>query len=223
MSSIADLFSPETRFYRFFEILWELLALNLMFIFTSLPLVTIGISSTALCQSVQAMLKDEKPLRVYFSVWKTDWKQSTAIWIPMLAMLAAIVSYYYLFVFTPEKPSFWMLLLILALTVVYLAVTAWLFPLMAQFNNTTANHLKNAAVLACAHPIKSLMMVGLMLIPLLVILISPFWFFRLGFIWICAGASGICYLHQRIIRPVMKKMIKKARAEAGQEEIEEEE
>lgn len=223
MSSIADIFSPDTKFYRFFELLWELLALNILFILTSLPVITIGISATALCQSVQAMLRDEKPLSVYFSVWKTDWKQSTAIWIPLLALLAAIVTYYHLFVFTPEKPSFGVLLVILALTVAYLAVVAWLFPLMAQFNNTTANHVKNAAVLACAHPLKSLMMVGLMVIPLLVVLISPYWFFRLGAIWICAGASGICYLHQRIIRPVMKKMIKKARTEAGLEEIEDQE
>lgn len=221
MSSVSDLFSPETRFYRFFETIWELFALNILFILTCLPIVTVGISATALCQSIQAMLRDEKPLGVYFSVWKTDFKQSTAVWIPMLGMLAALVAYYYLFVFVPENPSFWGLLGILALTAVYLAVSAWLFSLMAQFNNTTANHLKNAAVLAIAHPLKSLMMAALMLVPVIVMLISPYWFFRFGFIWISVGASGVCYLHQRIVRPVMKVMIRKARKEAGLEEIEE--
>ena len=221
MSSVSDLFSPETRFYRFFETVWELFALNILFILTCLPIVTVGISATALCQSIQAMLRDEKPLGVYFSVWKTDFKQSTAVWIPMLGMLAALVAYYYLFVFVPENPSFWGLLGILALTAVYLAVSAWLFSLMAQFNNTTANHLKNAAVLAIAHPLKSLMMAALMLVPVIVMLISPYWFFRFGFIWISVGASGVCYLHQRIVRPVMKVMIRKARKEAGLEEIEE--
>ena len=221
MSSVSDLFSPETRFYRFFETIWELFALNILFILTCLPIVTVGISATALCQSIQAMLRDEKPLGVYFSVWKTDFKQSTAVWIPMLGMLAALVAYYYLFVFVPEDPSFWGLLGILALTAVYLAVSAWLFSLMAQFNNTTANHLKNAAVLAIAHPLKSLMMAALMLVPVIVMLISPYWFFRFGFIWISVGASGVCYLHQRIVRPVMKVMIRKARKEAGLEEIEE--
>ena len=221
MSSVSDLFSPETRFYRFFETIWELFALNILFILTCLPIVTVGISATALCQSIQAMLRDEKPLGVYFSVWKTDFKQSTAVWIPMLGMLAALVAYYYLFVFVPEDPSFWGLLGILALTAVYLAVSAWLVSLMAQFNNTTANHLKNAAVLAIAHPLKSLMMAALMLVPVIVMLISPYWFFRFGFIWISVGASGVCYLHQRIVRPVMKVMIRKARKEAGLEEIEE--
>ena len=221
MSSVSDLFSPETRFYRFFETIWELFALNILFILTCLPIVTVGISATALCQSIQAMLRDEKPLGVYFSVWKTDFKQATAVWIPMLGMLAALVAYYYLFVFVPENPSFWGLLGILALTAVYLAVSAWLFSLMAQFNNTTANHLKNAAVLAIAHPLKSLMMAALMLVPVVVMLISPYWFFRFGFIWISVGASGVCYLHQRIVCPVMKVMIRKARKEAGLEEIEE--
>lgn len=221
MSSVSDLFSPETRFYRFFETIWELFALNILFILTCLPIVTVGISATALCQSIQALLRDEKPLGVYFSVWKTDFKQATAVWIPMLGMLAALVAYYYLFVFVPENPSFWGLLGILALTAVYLAVSAWLFSLMAQFNNTTANHLKNAVVLAIAHPLKSLMMAALMLVPVIVMLISPYWFFRFGFIWISVGASGVCYLHQRIVRPVMKVMIRKARKEAGLEEIEE--
>lgn len=221
MSSVSDLFSPETRFYRFFETIWELFALNILFILTCLPIVTVGISATALCQSIQAMLRDEKPLSVYFSVWKTDFKQSTAVWIPMLGMLVALVAYYYLFVFVPDNPSFWGLLGILALTAVYLAVAAWLFSLMAQFNNTTANHLKNAAVLAIAHPVKSLMMAALMLVPVIVMLISPYWFFRFGFIWISVGASGVCYLHQRIVRPVMKVMIRKARKEAGLEETEE--
>lgn len=218
MSNIADIFSPETRFYRFFETVWELFALNILFILTSLPILTVGISATALCQSVQAMLRDEKPLSVYFSVWKTDWKQSTAVWVPMLGMLAALMAYYYLFVFVPEHPSFWVLLVLLVLTAVYLAVSAWLFSLMAQFSNTTANHVKNAAVLAVAHPVKSLIMAVLMLVPLTVMLISPYWFFRLGFIWIAAGASGVCWIHQKLIRPVMEVMIRKARKEAGLEE-----
>lgn len=213
--NVSDLFSPDTKFYRFFEMLWELLALNLLYIATSLPIVTIGISTTALCQSVMAMMKDEKPLSVYFSVWKTDWKQATGIWMLLLALLAAICAYIYLFVLVPESPSFWVLLVIIAMMLIFLAVAGWVFPLLAQFNNTTANHLKNAAVLAIAHPIKSLMMAVLMLVPIVVILISPYWFFRLGFIWISVGASGICYLNLKIIRPAMQMMIRKARKEAG--------
>lgn len=215
MSNITEIFAPDTKIYNFFEILWELFLLNIFYILTSLPIVTIGISTTALCQSVIALQRGEKGWKVYFSVWKTDWKQATVIWLLLLALLVSIFAYVNLFVLMPEEPSFWALLGIIALMICFTAVFCWVFPLLAQFNNTITNQLKNAAVLACAHPVKSLIMVACTLVPVALFVALPYWFFRLGFLWASVGLSGICYINLRVARPVLDMMIQKARKEAG--------
>lgn len=210
---MSALFSPDSQEYRFLETVGELFFLNLFYLFTCLPVVTIGIATTALCQSIITMLDGGKPLKVYFSVWKTDWKQSTGVWLLLLALIAAVLAYIYLFIIVPESPTFWVTLVIILLAFALLAVMGWVFPLMAQFNNTTANHLKNAAVMACAHPIKSLIIVATMLIPLAVLLITPYWFIRLGFIWCTLALSLICYSNIRVLRPALAKLIAKATSE----------
>ena len=49
---LTQLFSEDSRFYRFMSKLWDLIVLNILWLVTSIPVITVGASTTALYASV---------------------------------------------------------------------------------------------------------------------------------------------------------------------------
>lgn len=81
------------RFFLFMNKLTDLIILNLLFFITCIPIVTVGASCTALCQSTLRLADNTESyiVRGYFAEWKKNLKQGTLIWIPSLALLALCV------------------------------------------------------------------------------------------------------------------------------------
>ena len=92
------------------------------------------------------------------------------------------------------------------LALVWLGIFAWVFPLMARFRNRTAFHLRNALLLTFAHLFKTLMMAVSLLVPVVMLVVFPYWFLRLGFIWFTVGLALICYSNCRLITPALRQL-----------------
>ena len=78
---------PGSLFDRIFGFLGQLIALNLLWIVCSLPIITAGASTTALFYCTLKLHKDGDIRVIYdfFRSFKQNFKQSTLIWILMLA------------------------------------------------------------------------------------------------------------------------------------------
>ena len=78
---------PGSLFDRIFGFLGQLIALNLLWIVCSLPVITAGASTTALFYCTLKLHKDGDIRVIYdfFRSFKQNFKQSTLIWILMLA------------------------------------------------------------------------------------------------------------------------------------------
>ena len=199
------IFAPDSRIYRFFQTVGELFILNLLYLLTCLPVITAGISTAALCQTIFSMQKGNGGLfRLFFSVWRDEWKQATAIWLILLVLLlptAAAVRF--LLLPSPSLPG---IVITALLALVWLGIFAWVFPLMARFRNRTAVHLRNALLLTFAHLFKTLMMAVSLLVPVVMLVVFPYWFLRLGFIWFTVGLALICYSNCRLITPALRQL-----------------
>lgn len=197
------IFAPDSKIYLFFQAAGELFILNLLYLLTCVPVVTVGISTAALCQCVLAMQKGDGGLfRLFFSVWRSEWKQATLVWLVLLALSAPVLSAVY-FLPMSSLPGL-MVTVLLAFT--WLGITAWVFPLMARFRNRTAAHLRNALILTFAHLIQSVLMAVSILVPFVMLAFFPYWFLRLGFIWFTVGLALICYSNCKLITPILRQL-----------------
>ncbi|MCI8892346.1 MAG: YesL family protein, partial [Eubacterium sp.] len=82
-------FNIESKLWKFFDYAGDLVILNLLFVLTSLPVVTIGASITAM-DAVLFKMKEKRTddvRREYFREWKANFKNSTIIWLFLLSFV----------------------------------------------------------------------------------------------------------------------------------------
>jgi|BioPla2DNA2_1021312.scaffolds.fasta_scaffold78245_2 hypothetical protein len=64
------------RVFKILETVGKLITLNIVFVITCIPLITIGVSTTALYSAMGA----EMLVSSFFTAYKKNWKQSTVVW-----------------------------------------------------------------------------------------------------------------------------------------------
>lgn len=142
----ARLFNPETPFWRAMGTIADIIWVNVLFILTSVPIVTLGASLTALygtCMRLQAG-SDQGVNRTFFRLFKTNFWPATALWgVYGPVGLALAASWIYL-------PEVGYLPLKAAFTACYLFVFPFPWVLQATFANTFSATLKNSFVIPLA-------------------------------------------------------------------------
>ncbi len=146
-------FSYDSKFGQLFLKLAYGCCLNILWLVCSLPIVTIGASTTALYYTSFKIAKDEGSYitTMFFRSFKQNFKQATVIWLIMLVTgliigADAILLYRLRATSTGTAAVVWTLLLacIFACMIAYIIVLTYIFPLLSIASNTTANMFKNA-------------------------------------------------------------------------------
>lgn len=127
--------------------------LNLLWILCSLPVFTIGASTTALYYVTLKMVQDDESniTAMFFRAFRENFRQATTLWLIMLGigLLLAGDGYilYHLHHSAAGIPALmWtlMLALIIVAAIAYVIVLMYLFPLVASVRNTNWAMLKNS-------------------------------------------------------------------------------
>ena len=85
-------FSVDNPVWRFIRKIGYLWILNILWVVTSLPLVTVGASTTALIFACMKLRDDEGyPVRNYFRSFKDNFRQATVIWLIYVLFGAVLV------------------------------------------------------------------------------------------------------------------------------------
>lgn len=85
---MLEFLNPESDFMERLNRLTDLMILNLLFLFTSLPLVTLGASLSALYTvALDLSKKEEGPMfRSYFRAFRRHWRRGTGIVLPLFLL-----------------------------------------------------------------------------------------------------------------------------------------
>ena len=141
--------------------------LNLLWMSCSLPIITIGASTTALYYACLKIVRDEDfdAGRMFFHSFKQNFKQATVIWLIMLAAGIFLggdgyILYHLRSNSTGAMAVLWTLLLaiIIAAAVIYVIVLLYVFPLLASVENTTFAMLKNAFLIGTHYLFSTILM-----------------------------------------------------------------
>ena len=141
--------------------------LNLLWAVCSLPVFTIGASTTALWYASLKVVRGQEynAGALFFHSFKQNFKQATQLWLILLSagilLGADIWILLHLRAGTTGTPAvFWTLLLapVIAASVVLVIVLLWVFPLLASVDNTNTAMLKNSFLIGTHYLFATIMM-----------------------------------------------------------------
>lgn len=156
-------FNPDSPLMRFLTKLADLMILNLLFLLSCIPVVTIGAAWTALYYVTLKMVRDEEDsiVRGFFRAFRRNWKQATILWLMVLGLGAVMVlDIRFLNAMGDSATAAAMKTAVEILGVLGLMVLQYLFPGLARFEASTGNTLKNACLLAVGNLPKTLLLSG---------------------------------------------------------------
>lgn len=146
-----QLLDPDAPLMRLITKIVTSVYLNILWFLCSIPIVTIGASTTALFYVSQKLVRDEEGnvTKAFFRSFKENLKQATVIWLILLVLgiilgLDAYVLYHMRF-----QNAFWTVLtaIFVVAAVAYVIELMYIFPLLAHFENTTKAMFKNAIMI----------------------------------------------------------------------------
>lgn len=188
-------------------LLGNLIALNVLWIVCSLPIVTIGASTSALYYTVfQYQINDENAVfKPFFRGFAKNFKQATIMWILILSLAALmILDIRFLFAYGGDIV---MRIAVIAASVALLLIPTQLFPQIARFETKLGPAIKNAALLTMLHFPSCLLMAVLNILPFLIFILFTREFMQWLPLWVGLWFSLVTYLNGRILLKIWNKHI----------------
>ena len=143
----------ESRLKRGMDIFGSLFALNICFVISCIPLITIGAAFTALYAMMFRIQRrdDYTVVKEYFSEFRTNFKRGTGAWLIMLLICVLLWGQYtYVCNFEGGLADFYSIALVVE-GIVFVLIIPFVFPLLAYFDNTVGNTFQNAFFLAVSN------------------------------------------------------------------------
>ena len=172
----------------------------------SLPEMTICACAAALFAAVRDQINElgGSILRAYFVHWRREARRATLLFLPFLLPFAVIL--FDLLLLLYQHPSAPLLDrgLLAASAVAFLGVYLGSLQMFAYFDDSIRRTWLNGAKLFIARLPHMLLAMALLLLPFVLLLLSPDTFFRLFIVFLLLGVSGPVFVLQLMLRAVMK-------------------
>lgn len=198
------LITHDSPFMKFMERFTDLFILNLLWLLGSLPLVTMGASSAAVCKVTMAMSEDREGSSLWKSYWKAfgeNFRQATLVWI--LQLIGAYALYLdWQLISLPGEVDVLVLTAGLVSAAFLIPLFLYPYPLMVRYQNTLLNLLKNAYRIFFRYFFRTLL-----LLVVLVLLVAAFtWNTVLMFFGLLIGPMAIMYTISAMSLQIFKRI-----------------
>lgn len=204
---MSNIFSLESPFFGVCSKIADIFLLNLIFVITCIPLITVGASITALHSVSAKMVRGEESyiIRGFLKVFRENFKQATAIYLIMM-LLAVVIGTDLYFWSSLEGPlSMVMSALSIAAGCFWLLGFFYVFALQAAFENPVKRTIINSFLIALQQfPVTLLLAAYYGVIAYFVIqfFIADVFMVLYGF---GLGALGSAVIYQLAFRKYIKK------------------
>ena len=169
--------------------------LNVLWFACSLPVVTLGASTTALYDVSLRIVKDREThiTKEFFTAFRKNFRQATKLWLIMLG--AGIFLVFDLLVVSRLRSAssgtpavLWTLILavLIAAAIVYAIILTYVFPLVAYFENNDWAMIKNAFLIGTRYLFSTILIIA--------IHFAMFWLIVAIFTPLAIFGEGMCAL-----------------------------
>lgn len=210
---MSKLFRMDSPLMRFLTKIADLMVLNILFCVTSIPLITIGASWTALYSVTLKMVRDEEGSvsRSYFRSFRQNFRQATLLWLGVLVVLALLVLDIRVLNGVAGGTAPGLLRVgVEILALLGIMVLQYLFPSLARFEASLADTLKNACMMALAHLPKTALMTAAAVGAVWITLINNTTIAVGLMVWPLIGFALMAFGNSGILRKIFDNYVPKA-------------
>ena len=164
------LFNHDNSFFKFVSRVTDAFILNLLWLLCSLPLVTAGAATCAAFSVSLKMVDDEEGYiaKSFFKAFRENFKQGTILWCVSLPLMYLLYLLWQVCIKVEEK-SVLALVGCILVTSLFISVTLYAYPLIARYENSLKNILKNSFGIFVQYFGRSVLLVLLIAVELIVI------------------------------------------------------
>ncbi|RSM63916.1 hypothetical protein DMB66_21500 [Actinoplanes sp. ATCC 53533] len=197
MSGSPGMFAADSPLLRFLTRVADLMILNLLFLATSLPIVTLGASLTALSGTAMRIARGESESVSgdYLRALRRDLRQGTILGL-VVAGLGLVLAAWWVVTDDLNVPGLVQLALYTVLGILAFRLTLvalYAFPYLATFDDDLRTVLRNARLMSVRHPFASLALLAVTGLPVVVTVFYPK-VAVYGLIWFLIGFAGVALL-----------------------------
>ena len=204
---MKELFNLNSPWVQRFAMLTNLVILNILWLVCCIPVVTAGAATTALYYTIfQYHTKvDDAVLQPFFHGLRSNFKQSTLLLLPILAILG-LLGFDMVYLVSRGQGTAMLFLLFLA-GLLIMGMLVHLFPLIARFEMTPKALLRTAFSLVILHFPATLLVIGLTLLPVFLLAVFPAQFLQFGVAWAGVWFAAIAYFFGKFLLKTWAKHI----------------
>lgn len=198
------LMNHEPKIIDMFSRIFELLLLNLLFVLTSLPLITIGASLTALFSVNLKLVRNEESyiIREYFRAFRRDLKPASVTFL-LFAVTGTLFSFNIILALQSTGLLYLITGVLSLIFLILLGVYAlYYFPLLARFHYTHAEAARYIPRAIAGKPGLFLMLIAMNLPVLFLCLFSVQTLLFVLIFTLLVGAAGFTYVESIVLRAV---------------------
>lgn len=203
-----EIFSADSTLMRILSRIADVMLLNICFLATALPVVTIGASLTALNFTAMRIAtgRCESVTGDFFRSFRQNLRQATALWVVLLAFGGVLAVWY---VLIPQlalgaigQLVVWGVWFVVAFASAMNAL--FVFPYLARFEGTVREVLRNARLMSWRHPLASLSVLALLALSAGVTAFVP-QATGYGLLWLVIGFAGLAIVAGAIFARVFER------------------
>ena len=200
----------------------DMFFLNILWVVCSIPIITIGASTTALYTVMLKFVRNEEGyiFRSFFKAFKENFRQSTVIWLIIAAFGALWWVDFRIAGMMGAGIGDALRIIFLIIGFFLLSVTIYIFPLTARYENKISATFKNALILSIAKLPYILLMVIVFAAAVLLSLWNTMTLMLAVPIWILFGVSLIVWINSWLLRRVFTVFEKDEENTKEKEEVE---
>lgn len=220
------IFNMDNKFFVFMGRVADLILLNLYFVVSCIPIITIGPALTALHYVTMKMVKNEESyiFREYVKSFKQNFRQGVIINIIMI--FTALLLFLDIRLVNSMAGSMARVLycIFLAIGILYFMIWLYVYPVLAKFYNSIRNTFTNAFLMSIRHLPYTVLLALICIAPVaMVFLPSAQILNMLVLVFVLCGFSLIAFCNSFFYVKIFEKYIPKeetpASEETGLEEI----
>lgn len=215
---LSGFFNYDNPVWRFIGKFGDLIILNILWFVCSIPIFTIGASTTAVYYVTLKLARNDDgyTIRSFFKSFKENFKQATIIWLIMLAvgLLLAFDLYFFTksgFIASSQLRTV-MVTIFLAMSIIYLAILTYIFPLQSRFYNTIKRTFFNAFFMSIRHLFNTIGMIVIDVAVVVAMVLIP----QIMMFGVLFGFPLLAFINSYILSPVLQKYMPKEEREEGE-------
>jgi uncharacterized membrane protein YesL len=164
-------YNERSPFFTFIGRLLDVLLLNFLWLISSIPIITIGASTTAAYSVLFKMLTDREGYiaRSFYKEFKANFKKSTFLWILNLTGLYVLFIYWQIVTKT-DTPSVILLIVTFLSTFFIFVAFFYVYPITARYDSNLRNTISNSTRLFFKYFIRTLALITIVVFEILLFL-----------------------------------------------------